>query len=393
MKDEGHKENIVKVVQEYESKGGITKNQVVTILTSEYGGGRSTYWKYFGILIKEQHIELKRYKKKQERLFPTDSKKQIQEFEDKIKSVNKLLKLLEQYPDVGDCVILGENDGIPKLTPYHLKEIKRKKRVIGYTVDFDRIVNPSEHYCLQARYDILKNIPIFLVNYVNDPLNKFSKKTITESMEIINPIMVDCIYKVQKEYSKSIYYSNKFLEKHKNNTKISLIKGLPNEDISTEFLRILGRYYFLISSNLSNFKIDSTKEQKTISEFVTLFYSKSEIPNDKLSEGLNRELIIEYWLDSHKPKKRFYKPGMLERLDKIHEGLGGKFAYKFDRDANNDPFVIASFYNEWIFRLGVFSNLEKRIIQTYLDETEKYEIESKSMAHNDPLQEEYEDDT
>jgi len=172
-----------------------------------------------------------------------------------------------------------------------------------------------------------------------------------------------------------------------------LIKGLPNEDISTEFLRILGRYYFLISSNLSNFKIDSTKEQKTISEFVTLFYSKSEIPNDKLSEGLNRELIIEYWLDSHKPKKRFYKPGMLERLDKIHEGLGGKFAYKFDRDANNDPFVIASFYNEWIFRLGVFSNLEKRIIQTYLDETEKYEIESKSMAHNDPLQEEYEDDT
>jgi len=78
---------------------------------------------------------------------------------------------------------------------------------------------------------------------------------------------------------------------------------------------------------------------------------------------------------------------MLERLEEVHKLLGGKFAKKFDRYGNNDPFLVANYYNEWIFGLGLFSLLEKRVIQTYLDETEAYEIESKNTDHNDELEE------
>jgi len=78
---------------------------------------------------------------------------------------------------------------------------------------------------------------------------------------------------------------------------------------------------------------------------------------------------------------------MLERLDEVHQSTGGKFAKKFNKYGNNDPFIIADFYNNWTFTLGIFSLLEKRIIQTYLDGTEEYERESKTMDHDDPLEE------
>lgn len=387
LKGDDHKENVVKIVQEYEEKGGISKNEAATLLIERHGGSRTTYWKVFEQSVKEGDIELRPYRKQQYRLYPTESKKKIQEFYEKMNIVKKLLKLLDSFPQDGDCFSLEGKEKIPKLSKYYQNEIELWKRVVGYTIDFDRRGIIANVYCLQARYDILRNIPIFLVNYVNDPVNGFSKTVKDELMIIVQPILIECMKKLQKDYSKSPYYSTKFLESQTGNIEISLVNGLPLENISAEFLRILGRYYFLISKKLSKYQIDSCKEQKAISEFVRCFYSKSKIPNDKLSESLTEELIIEYWLDNQKPRKRFFKEGMLERLDEVHRALGGKFAKKFDRYGNNDPFIVTNFYNNWIFTLGIFSLLEKRIIQTYLEGTEEYEIESKTMDHNDPLEE------
>jgi len=387
LRGDDHKPNIEKIVQEYEEKGGISKNEAANRLIDRHGGSRSTYWPLFDKLIKEKKIELRSRTKRQSRLYPTESKKKIQEFQDKMNSVNKLLNLLDSFPEIGDCFSLHETDKVPKLSSYYLREINLWKRVIGHTIDFQGEGNFPEVYCLQARHDILKDIPIFLVNYVNDPTNGFSSTVREEAMKIIQPIMVDCLKKIQKEYSKSPYYSNKFLSSQKTNTKISLIRELSIKDLSAEFLRILGRYYFLISKNLSKYQIDSCKEQKVISEFVRSFYSKSKIPNDKLSESLTYDLLIDYWESNQNPKKSFFKKGMVERLDEANQSLGGKFAKKFNRYENNDPFIIADFYNNWITEMGIFSLLEKRMIQTFFDYAEDYEIEGKTMDHDDPLEE------
>jgi hypothetical protein len=387
MKGDEHKSNVMRLIQDHEDKGGITKNEAATILINQYGGSRSTYWNVFEQLIKEGQIQLKTIKKQQQRLFPTENKKKVEEFKEKIKKINDLLKLLKEYPEIGDCFSWHVTDKIPNSSGYYLREIDLWKRVVGYTRDFESKYRSPEAYCIQARYDILKNLPIFLMEYIDDTANEYPNLVKEEVRKMIYPIMLECIKMAQGDYSRSPYYSNKFFEQHTINTKISLICGLPLEDIKAEFLRILGRYYFAISKKFVKADFDVCREQKIISEFIKTFFHKSKIPDDKLSDGITTNLIIEYWLDEQKPRKKFFKEGMLERLDEVHQILGGKFARKFDRYGNNDPFLVANFSNKWIFTLELFSRLEKRIIQTYLDETEKYEMESKTIDHDDPLEE------
>ncbi|MGI0026564.1 MAG: hypothetical protein ACREAD_01810 [Nitrosopumilaceae archaeon] len=380
------KTNIVKLVEEHETKNGISKNEAAIILITRHGGSRATYWKYFNELLAEGQIELRNVTKQQQRLFTTLKNRKINEFREKIKHVENLLELLDKDLVTGDCFSWHVTDQIP-LDGYHMRELELWKQVIGYTKEFERFDGAPNAFCLQARYDIIKNLPSFLVNYINDPQNEFSDSVKDECMKIIYSVMTRCFQMLQRDYTNSPYYSNQFYDNHKINTRISLVRGLPLPDLQAEFLRIIGRYYFLISKNYSkNGAIDSCDEQRIISRFVQNFFPKSKIPNDKMSESITVDHIVEYWLDNQKPRRKFFKSGMIERLDEVHKALGGKLAKKFDRYGNNDPFIVANYYNEWIFSLGLFSLLEKRIIETYLDETEKYEKESKTMDHNDPLE-------
>ena len=379
--------NILKIVEEYESRGGISKNEAATTLIGKHGGSRATYWKYFEELLKEGQIELQLITKQQYKLFPTVKNKKINEFKEKIERAENLLKILDKDPSVGDCFSWHVTDKIPKLTNYYMYELELWKQVIGYTQGFGHFEGGPQAFSLQARYDIIRNLSSFLVNYINDPQNGFLDSAKEECMKSIYPLMTRCVEMLQRDYTNSPYYSNQFLDDHKIITRISLCKGLPISDLQAEFLRILGRYYFLISKKYSkDGEIDSCEEQKIVSTFTQNFFSKSKIPNDKLSESITTDLIVEYWLDNQRPRQKFFKKGMLERLDEVHRVLGGKFAKKFDRYGNNDPFIVVNYYNEWVFGLGLFSLLEKRVIQTYLEETEEYEMESKTTDHNDPLE-------
>ena len=167
-----------------------------------------------------------------------------------------------------------------------------------------------------------------------------------------------------------------------------MVKGNPINDISAEFLRVLGRYYFSISHKFSKkHKIDSCKEQKIISEFVKSFYQKSNISNDKFSEKLTVDLIKKYFLTIENPDKRIFTRGILKRIHEAEETIAWKFSMRYERYANNDPFIIANYYKEWVFSLGIFSHLEKRIFEAFAEDSEEYEQESKHMDHDDPLEE------
>jgi len=212
-------------------------------------------------------------------------------------------------------------------------------------------------------------------------------------MKIIQPIMVDCIKKIQKEYSESPYYSNKFLSSQKTNTKISLIRELPIKDLSAEFLRILGRYYFTISKHFSkNMKIELCKEQKIITTFIQNFFPQSKIPDDELSKSITDEIFIQYL--SGDRKHIIFKDGMIERINQISKNLGGKFGWKFDRYGDNDTYIIYKYYTEWLYtQLGsfddkfiLFSQLEKNFIKNCREWNDDYEDESRYMEHEDPLE-------
>jgi len=166
-----------------------------------------------------------------------------------------------------------------------------------------------------------------------------------------------------------------------------MVKANPINDTSAEFLRVLGRYYFSISHKFSSYKIDSCKEHEIISEFVKSFYQKSNISNDKFSEKLTVDLIKKYFLTIENLDKRIFTRGILKRIHEAKETTAWKFSKRYERYANNDPFIIANYYKEWVFSLGIFSHLEKRIFEAFAEDSEEYEQESKHTDHDDPLEE------
>jgi len=380
---EDHKKNIVKIVKKYEEKGGISKHAIALEITSSLiGGSRKTIWKAFNELIEEKQIELRPYKKQQFRLFTTDSRKKILEFEDKMEIAQKLLKQLEKFPEIGDCVFIKETDKIPNLDQNNYDKMTHYGQPVKhFSQDETPIVIPVETKCLQARYDILNNLPLFLVHYINMSQTEFSKSMKDESRKIINPIIDKCISMMGSDYTNSPYYSNKFAEKYGSSEPgVLLCKGLPLNDIRFEFLRTLGRYYFLISNEFSKgYKIDSCNEQKIISDFVTSFFPKSTITNDRLNNSIDKDSIINYQISS---RHHFLKKNTLARIKNVMQKSDGvKFSTRYEYYGHNDPFIISNYYIKWIFRLDLFSNIEKTIIQTNFDESEDYEDEAKDRSY------------
>jgi len=385
------KERIVKYVSEHQDDKGynLTQNRVKDELI-KVSGSPNTFTQAFKDLLdpkKDGRLQRVKVRKTIHRLALSKNEEILTEFKVKMKQVNNLLETVEKFPETSDCFEISKIDKIPKLTKFYFNQMRYLARTVGYTIDYQSPKNPPEVYCLQSRYDLLRSLPVFFVNYVTDQTNGFSKKGRDEAMRIIEPIMFDCITKIRINYSKSPYCSNEFLKTRKEITKISMIKAEPIQDIPAEFLRILGRYYFLISEKLSKWEFNSCKEQKIISEFVKSFYPKSKIPDDKLSESISEEQIEKYWFDNHKPRKRFFKKGMIKRLDEVHECLGGKFAQKFDKFRFNERFFVSDYYNNWIFTLGIFSLLEKRVIQTYFDVIEEDGRMATLEDHDEPLDE------
>ncbi len=364
-------------MKNHEHKGGISKNAATNFLIDQYGGSRETYWKCIRELVDEKIIELKKVKKQQEKLFPTQSKKNLDEFNDKMKYVKNLLTVISDNPSIGDCFVIEKTNQI-KISYNHLRKINHHKIAIGNLSMHESKYQLKDVFCIQARYDILHKLSVFLVHYINDSQNNYNQKNKNDMMEIIYDVISKSIITLQQDYVDSPFYTRQFTKKYSVNPKLSWIRGKSSENIAVEFLRILGRYYFTISDQLSKKgKFDSCKEQKIVTNFVKAFFPKSDIQDDSISDEIGVDEIIEYVTFIDKPRKEFFKQSVLERLDKIHDSFGGKYALKNDNYKDNDPLVITNYYNDWIFELDIFSNVEKRIIVEYLRVEQEYDDEYK----------------
>lgn len=336
-------------------------------------------------------FEMKKVNKQQEKCFSTENSHKIDEFKVQVKTVESLVGLIKQNPTVGDCLHISKNENIPNLNKKNYNRIIVWRRFIelieqkkGKVVDV---------YSVQARYDLLKNLPTFLLNYINDPQNDLPDSVKKEYTKICEPIINECIVIQQNDYTDSTCFSRQFKKDCKSPTSVYLLRGWPLSEVTPEFLRILGRYYFAISKKFSkDMKIELCKEQKIITTFIQNFFPQSKIPDDELSKSITDEIFIQYL--SGDRKHRIFKEGMIERINQISKNLGGIFGRKFDRYGDNDTYIIYKYYTEWLYtQLGsfddkfiLFSQLEKNFIKNYREWNDDYEDESRYMEHEDPLE-------
>ena len=348
---------IVELVKEKEITGGITKNEVCEILRKKHGGSRSTYWKCFDQLLSpnsNDEIELRVVppNKQLEQLFPTDKNKKVDEFRKEFDKAVQLIDLVEKNPLIGDCYDYPEND-------------KELQAVMDVEVEVIRKYTDEEisFYTLKARHDILEKISLFLINYINDKNNKFSECAKKESMEIITPLMIRSVSILQNNYSESVYCSDNFYNKGKNTKHIYLANIEPESDIAVEFLKILGRYYFLNRKKSSDeFKMNSTKNQIIISEFTKVFYSKIDSKEDSHdNENIHDDALGIYFTET-RPYNENLDAKSLKILNRTITSLAGKIMKKYLLYKESDPIKIHEFYIEWFLRLEIFNDLEKRIL-------------------------------
>ena len=349
-------QRIIQVVKEHEDKGGITKNEACRILIEKYGGSRSTYWKCFEHLLgsnssKEVEARIIPPSKQLERLFPTEKNKKVGEFQIKLKTVKKLLELIDKTPLIGDCYANPKKDGL--LDPDNFTEAETIRKESEKEIEI---------YTLQARHDILEKLPLFLINYINEKNNEFSKEAKQECMTLMTPTIISCVTLLQRDYSKSSYCSNQFIDNSHITTHVYFGKIEAEPDIVAEFLKILGRYYYLITDNFGDrFKIDSCTEQKIISNFASAFYPKTTINYAEDSKKIHIDALSIY-MTGRPPYHDIFKQDELQILDKIMDGLAGKIVRKYVLYSETDPTKIYDYYIKWIMSLQIFSKLERRLI-------------------------------
>lgn len=384
-------------------KNGITKEELFRYLQKSGScGSKETFEKYFPQI--EKLLERKQFTPKRSTYFPSETGRKLEEFASKVKIVDKLLTLVEKTPTMGDCFYVGKNHNrFPKsIRPYISEFFSHVLSRSTFAESFEehqyhkiaesqvieeldlmpdqklkntKIPVQTCSFSLQARYDLLSNLPSFLINFINHPKNNFSEYIKKECMKLISNPILRCHFILQNDYPVSTFYSKQLRNKFLNDNNptfgpvtIYLCKDEKTPDLEAEFLRILGRYYFIASTNFSiKMKYDSSEKLHVISRFIQEFFPRSGISsNDQNALSLSPSLLKSY---------NFYdgiisepiSPEQSLLLDIISKSLSGKLWRAIWNDVTNDPLFIVKYYVELFYHLEIFSYLERKVLNILLE--------------------------
>ncbi|MDE2590243.1 MAG: hypothetical protein KGL95_11355, partial [Patescibacteria group bacterium] len=218
-------------------------------------------------------------------------------------------------------------------------------------------------------------LPSFLINFINHSKNNFSEHIKKECMKLISNYILKCHFILQTDYPESKFYSKKLQDKFldKNNptfgpVTIYLCKGEKTPDIEAEFLRILGRYYFIVSTNFSvKMKYDSSEKLNTISRFIHNFFPRSGIPSsDKNALSISSSFLKSYNFYDNVISESI-SPEQSLLLETVSKSLSGELWRTIWNDLARDPIFIVKYYVELFYHLGLFSYLEKKILESLLE--------------------------
>ncbi|NIP62217.1 MAG: hypothetical protein GWN01_16250 [Nitrosopumilaceae archaeon] len=366
-----------RILSEHEAKG-ITKSELVRILTKDGTATWKTVQKYWENLIDEGILEQRKTGYQQKRCFPTKANQRLVKFENKLETVNKLLDFVEKEPILGDCFASSPKiEGFPEINSADTySKAKPKDPIDVFAKNFrEKNVSVFNITTLTSRRDLLKEIPSFLISYLGNPLNQYPEKTRTEIMKMINPIITKCYDILQRDYSKTGLYSQYFADKvNKNFEKFIVlfyaVKGNTLFDPTAEFLNILGRYYYCVSYRYSkDLKYENCNEQKLISAFIEEFFDFQKGTAKSIDEKYDAKFIKSNLENIKEHAKTFHiASGPIADkdfpwLDEINKSLASKLIKTDKRHYTDDPPFIKDYYLKLFFLLGLFSKLEKRIIQ------------------------------
>lgn len=380
------------ILSKYEVTG-VSKNRLIQELQVLQIASRVTVLEYLPEMADPKRgniIELRTPQGKITPLcFPTQSNLVLVKLKEKFKLVNKLLDLIEKYPTLGDGFIpipsfkdlyknnekLLPDSGTEDASPLNTEIIHSNKTTFGESYSF---VFLRVH---KARHDLLKELPIFLTWYLNQPRLKYSKQIKEECIKILTPIFLRALKILYNDYSDSIHFSKQARELIQKTLPrdaaviTQLIKSQTMPHIDSEFLHILGRYYYTVSKQFSNkLTPNSSNQQRLVSDIIASFYGDTKISDEKELDANDIETIIDLCddLSTNRDKEMTLKT-----------------EYGFDKNSvpirlglyNTDALHIRIYYMELFLGLGIFTKNEQSFLRHCLD---KNRAELESLAPIDP---------
>lgn len=369
------------ILSKYELTG-MSKNRLIQELQISQVASRVTVLEYLPEMADPKRGNIIELRKPQGKItplcFPTKSNLIMVKLKEKFRLVNKLLDLIEDYPTLGDGFIpipsfkdlhknnekLPPDSGTEDTSDLNLELIHSNKTTFG---ELMTIVHLRVH---KARHDLLKELPLFLTWYLNQPKLKYSKQIKEECIKILTPIFLRSLKMLHNDYGDSIHFSKQARE-HISKTlprdtalMTRLIKSQTMPHVDSEFLHILGRYYYTISKQFSHkMGVNSSNEQRLISNFIISFYGFDNVEsrdNEKELDTLDIEAIIKLSNDFSTTRD---KENTL------------KSEYGFDKNSipirlglyNTDALHIRIYYMELFLGLGIFTKNEQAFLRYCLD--------------------------
>lgn len=271
-----------KILAEHEVNG-ISKNQLITKLKKI--ASRVTIYKYWDEILNKKILVEKKFKSKQKRCFPTEENKKLDLLQKKLDILEDTIRFIEKHDNVGDC--FATTHDIKNIELFRIPNKLQKQFKINQLFKWDSVNSKSSKekyvsftiYSLTARRDFFKELPLFLIYYINNLKEKYPNEVKEEYNVLIKPIIERSFYNLSKDYSEYFTSSNSFRKLLRKNlprdkdAQIFAVKGHTHPNQIIEFLKILGRLYFCMSIIYSKkLQHNSTKEQIMISNMIKSFY-------------------------------------------------------------------------------------------------------------------------
>ena len=360
---------ILEILNEH-SESGISKNGLIQMLIKKKISSRETFYSFY----KEgrfARIFEERGDGKYQKLYPTNSTKNLTIFKSKLQKLEKLLDFMEKW-DYGDLV---EN---PKDVAKNLEvDYKKFEFWLHYNTHFEdttdidhtykikrkKKTGQRRIYSVMGRHDLLKNLPLFLTSKVSEYVK--DEESNKEYFLLIQPIIIRTLKLLKEDYVRSNLVAEPSLihflrpdEKISLQLKINLVTGISDPNINSNFLKVLGRYYFSIATSLSkNMQLESSREQKIVSDVIKEFYSK----NTEL-ENITEITDWQKFIAAHESHEKM--PDKLhEEFHQIYDhSIGGRMIELSENIKNNDPYFLRNYYIELFQILDIFTEPEIKII-------------------------------
>ena len=362
-------DGISDILKEY-SESGITKNRLIQNLIERKVCSRETFYSYykagkFGRLFEE------RGEGKYQKLYPTNSTKNLTVFKLKLQKIEKMLDFVKEW-DYGDLLWQPQN------TAKNLKvNSKQFKFWLSYHTHFedvsdvDHIMNRKKKsksmdvvvYSVMGRHDFLKNLPLFLVNKISEYAK--DEESSKEYFLLIQPIIIKTLKTLQSHYTSSNLLTDNSLNMfYKPNNeksiklKIKLITGISDPNVNANFLKILGRYYFALSTQFAkDMQLESSREQKIVSDVIKEFYVKNPDLEDVTEiTDWNNFLLVHETSDKISDK-------LHEEFHKMYDdSIGVRLIEKSENVKNNDPYFLRNYYVELFHILDIMTEPETKIL-------------------------------